>query len=560
MLPARPDARPAAAIAGGSARAVAGIALRLATLTPVQAAALLGQRRPGTRANVAAIRSYAEAMREGRWVLNGMPIILSRRRVLLDGLQRLEACIEAGVPFPTFIAENVADDVLHTIDQQRRRSFAGVLEARGIRHAHAVQAALVKLLHYDDGALGRSGGAAPSWARMDRALAANPDVEAVAVASLSAVDTTLPEPVRTPLLFMGRRADPAAIARLLAVVADADRHPMTEPGVLLRHEIDRGREDRAARASASRLLALAILALNATARGTPLRRLGWTGESPGRPADPFPRLEGYAGLGETGPVRASLAPEPAAPEAAAAELRWTVESIDPARAQAYLRHNARNRRIVQAHVTSIARDIVAGRWMVNAQPICFAADGLLLNGQHRLMAVILADGVIEVPVIRGLPPAAYATYDLHAKRSPEFGPALESFGDRALVSAMANLLWRRELRPPGARHAKATASEVRSIVTDHPRLLELRSFGRKMIDHGRASVMGYGAYVIERADPVRGAEFLRALETGAELAAGHPVLVLRRQLQRLRRDKVPQEDQLAALLAGWERYRGRSSR
>ena len=194
-------------------------------------------------------------MREGRWVLNGMPIILSRSGVLLDGLQRLEACIEAGTPFPTFIAENVADDVLHTIDQQRRRSFAGVLEARGIRHAHAVQAALVKLLHYDDGSLGRGGGAAPSWARMDRALAANPDLEAAAVDSLTEVDTTLPEPVRTPLLFMGRRADPAAIARLLAVVADADRHPVTEPGVLLRHELDRGREEpgvRPARSGCSR--------------------------------------------------------------------------------------------------------------------------------------------------------------------------------------------------------------------------------------------------------------------------------------------------------------------
>jgi hypothetical protein len=81
-----------------------------------------------------------------------------------------------------------------------------------------------------------------------------------------------------------------------------------------------------------------------------------------------------------------------------------------------------------------------------------------------------------------------------------------------------------------------------------------------MIDHGRASVMGYGAYVIERSDPVRGPEFLRALETGAELAAGHPILLLRRQLQRLRREKVPQEDQLAALLAGWERFRGRPIR
>lgn len=558
MLPQRLPVPPSTVTASRSAPGQTGITLRLARVTPAEAATLLERRRPSTRTNPAAVRTYAEAMRTGRWVLNGMPIILSARGVLLDGLQRLAACVEAAVAFPTFLAENVADDVLHTIDQQRRRSFAGVLEARGVSHAHALQAALVKLLDYDDGTLGR-GGAAPSWARMDRAFAANPDLEVVVADSLTAVDTTLPEPVRTPLLFMGRRADPAAIERLLAVVADAERHPVTEPGVLLRHELDRAREDRSARLSPTRLLALAIIALNATARGTALRRLGWTPAAAGRPGGNFPRLDRYAGLGDTTPA-ACPAPLLAADAEAASTVSCRIELIDPTRAAAYLSHSTRNRKVVQAHAAAIARDIVAGRWMLNAQPICFARDGLLLNGQHRLMAVILANGVIEVPVIRGLAPAAHATYDLHAKRSPEFGAALDSFGDRALISAMANLLWRRELRPPGARHAKATASEIRGIVADHPRLLDLRSFGRKMVDHGRASVMGYGAYVIERSDPLRGPEFLRALETGADLAAGHPILVLRRQLQRLRRDKVPQEDQLAALLAGWERYRGRPAR
>ena len=59
----------------------------------------------------------------------------------------------------------------------------------------------------DDGTLGR-GGVAPSWARMGRALAANPDLEPVVAESLTKADTTLPEPVRTPLLFIGRRTDP----------------------------------------------------------------------------------------------------------------------------------------------------------------------------------------------------------------------------------------------------------------------------------------------------------------------------------------------------------------
>ena len=535
-----------------------GITLRLTSIRPDDAKAMLARRRPLHRIDNDAVRTYAEAMCGGRWILNGMPVIISRDGALLDGHQRLTACIEAGTPFPSFIAEQVADDVLHTIDQQRRRSYAGVLEARGVPHAQEVQAALVKLLHYDDGCLGRVA-PAPSWARMDRALARNPDLVAAVAASLESVDRTLPEPARTPLIFMGRRTRPDTLARLLAVLADADAHPLTEPGVLLRQEIERSHDNSGTTPAARQVLALSIIALNAMLRGEPLRRLAWSDAAPGRPGDPFPSLHGYSGLGVPAET-AAPAPQGGPTRAAPCAVTWTVEAIGPALAQSYLEHNTSNRRVVQAHVSAIARDIAAGRWMLNAQPICFAADGTLLNGQHRLMAVVLADGEIEVPVIRGLSRAAFATYDLHGKRSPDFGAGLESFGDRALLAAMANLLWRRELRPQGARHAKATASEIRTIVEDHPRLLELRGFGRKMIDHGRASVMGYAAYVIERADPVLGREFLRAVETGAELPVGHPILSLRRQLQRLRREKATQDQQLATLLAGWERYRSRRAR
>ena len=67
-------------------------------VTPDSAARLLQSRRPGAGDNPTAINAYAESMREGRWILNGMPLILSRAGVLLDGVQRLRACIKAGVP------------------------------------------------------------------------------------------------------------------------------------------------------------------------------------------------------------------------------------------------------------------------------------------------------------------------------------------------------------------------------------------------------------------------------------------------------------------------------
>jgi hypothetical protein len=530
-------------------------------VTPDSAARLLQSRRPGAGDNPTAINAYAESMREGRWILNGMPLILSRAGVLLDGVQRLRACIKAGVPFLTVLAQNIPDDVLHTIDQQRRRSFAGVLETRGIPHAHALQSALVKLIRYDDGTMLRGAGTA-AWSRMDRVLRANPDLEAAVAQSLESPATALSEAVRTPLLFMGLRVDAKATHRFLDAIADPDRYSPMEPGARVRDLIDITRGDPATRMKPVTLFAVCIKALNATFSGQHLRSYTWLDRTanPTKGED-FPTLDGYDGL--TDPGQADETEETAtklreAVEKLSAEdgvFPLAIETVTPAMAARYLTHNTLNRKIVAAHVDAIARDIRAGNWMMNAQPICFARDGRLLNGQHRLSAVIQAGESIEVPVMRGLPEEAYATYDIHAKKGPQLGAGFENFGDRPLVAAAAVLLWKRELKPSGIRNAKPTPSEVMKIVEQHPRLLELRTFGRKMIEFGRGSVLAYAAYCIERDDPELGRIFLERFETGADLPRGHLILELRKRMQILRRERVSQDDQLKEMLAAWGRFK-----
>jgi hypothetical protein len=547
---------------------------RVVMITTEHAARLLERRRPSTRRHAGAVRAYALAMQEHRWILNGMPIITSRQGVLLDGLQRLLACVEAQTPFETFLSEQVQDDACHTIDQQRRRSFASVLEARGVPHAHALQATLVKLMRHDLGTVDQQLGPMPSWAAMDRMLRANPQLETAVCASLALRGCPLPEPVRSPLICMGYQVDRALTDRLLDALMRPERYALTEPGVLLLHEIERGREGPSQHQSTTRLLALAIKALDATLNAVALRRLSWI--EPGAQAgtvEAFPRLTRYAGLAEAAPVATYVAIGSTSSWNGTAnavdatgnttqqwpEIAFAIEVIDPHRATQYLAHNTGNRRISRAHVEAIARDITGGRWMFNAQPICFARNGRLLNGQHRLQAVLLAGCTIEVPVVRGLDEAAYATYDNHAKRRAYLGDPLDSFGDQPLAYAMANLLWQHERKTLSMPNAKATAAEIQQIITEHPRLLMLRSFARKMGPFGRASVIGYAAYVMERDDAALALRFLSVLETGADQRPGHPILVLRGTLQKLRSSKASQSDQLSTLLAGWDRFKARTS-
>jgi hypothetical protein len=527
------------------------------TVDPDMAAELLARSRPGVKRNEAAIGAYAQAMRQGEWVLNGMPLILSCTDVLLDGVQRLHACLEAGVPFPTVMAANVADDTLHTIDRQRRRSFAGVLQARGVAHAGAVANLLAKLIRYDDGTLAR-GSATPPWGRMERSLHANrAAIEAAVSFSLAHPARALAESVRTPLCYMGLAVDPPATRRLLDAIAYPERFDPGEPGVMVRRRLAEARANPAQRLPAATLFALAIKALNDTRAGTRSIAYAWSdiARHP-RTGEPFPRLGGYRGLAD--PVRGAPATASAprsSPPVAPAHCPMRVETIAPERAVEYLAANRGNRAIVRSHVAALARDIRNGAWMFNAQPICFSGSGRLLNGQHRLSAVIEAGQPIEVMVMRGLPEAAFETYDKQARKPPLLAADVADFGDKALVAAAAVLLWKRELRPVGEPDARPTASEVREVVATNPELFALRGFGRKMVRYGRSSAMLYAAHRVLRDDPRLGQVFLDRLETAANLPAGHLILRLRDRLLDLR--KADQNAQVDEILAVWPRFRKR---
>jgi hypothetical protein len=234
-----------------------------------------------------------------------------------------------------------------------------------------------------------------------------------------------------------------------------------------------------------------------------------------------------------------------------------IETITPASAEGYLRRNQGHRRLVSAHVQALAREMRLGRWILSPQPICFAEGGSLLNGQHRLSALIEAGVSLEMPVARNLPRAASGTYDLHIARTPAKADLPTSFGDTALVHAMANILWRSEIAPPDTARAKASAEEIRDILANHPRLIELRTLARRSVELGRASVLGYAAYAIERQDATLGRSFLDGLFGIGPTVAAAPVATLRRRLLRLRIARASQDEQLKTILEAWSQVLAR---
>jgi hypothetical protein len=101
-------------------------------------------------------------------------------------------------------------------------------------------------------------------------------------------------------------------------------------------------------------------------------------------------------------------------------IRSGVEKISPQLADAILsasKDHVKNRNVKDHHVEWLAGQMKAGKWMTNGEPIILDDEGLLLDGQHRLWAVVMADVTIETVVTRGVDRATFPTIDTGAVRN-----------------------------------------------------------------------------------------------------------------------------------------------
>jgi len=72
-------------------------------------------------------------------------------------------------------------------------------------------------------------------------------------------------------------------------------------------------------------------------------------------------------------------------------LTYVAIDCTPEYAALLLKGNQRNRKLSAANVHKYASDIAKGQWGATVEPIIVASTGRLLNGQHRLHAVIKAN-------------------------------------------------------------------------------------------------------------------------------------------------------------------------
>lgn len=236
-------------------------------------------------------------------------------------------------------------------------------------------------------------------------------------------------------------------------------------------------------------------------------------------------------------------------------------TITPALAKELLKRNTRNRKLRERAVGDYARDIAAGHWSLNGEAIKIAANGDVLDGQHRLRAILQADTSVDMFVVIGLDPAAQETMDSGRKRSTGDVLSLRAEENSTTLAAILRRVWAWQQGDHKFKGRQTpTTAECAALLDTHPgirRSAEIATRVRQSFPHIPQSVLGTCHHLFNEISPDETAWFFQRLADGAELPLGHPILALRTRVTSERLDNVRlSEDRfMAYLIRTWNAFR-----
>lgn len=98
-------------------------------------------------------------------------------------------------------------------------------------------------------------------------------------------------------------------------------------------------------------------------------------------------------------------------------MQSQTQIITPAIAAAYLELNVNNRPLRKRSVLAFSGAMTRGEWMLTPQGIAISSEGRLIDGQHRLMAVVMSKQTIPMTVWHNVPNDVFSVYDRGTPRT-----------------------------------------------------------------------------------------------------------------------------------------------
>jgi hypothetical protein len=485
-------------------------------------------------------------MRDGRWKLNGEPIVISVSGQVLSGRLRLEACLLSDSAFDSLVVHGVEDDTFTTIDALRKRTLSDILTIRNEPNGRALGSALTTLWRYGAGWTLKGGQV--SSQQLLGLLEANPELR-TSLLLVRDCSPALPHGTAAAAHYLFSCVDAARATQFFAEFVEEPSS--SSPPHKLKKSLLELREQGGAR-SPTYVFGITIKAWEAYRSERPLIQLKFAAN------EDFPKITNLPdNLALDG---RALSPQiqSHAPISIGNSIKVVAQTMTPEEAKGYLQNNNGNRRIAAPVVQRYKRDMEARNWLMNGQTIKFGSSGRLLDGQHRLAACVESGVSFPALVVTGLDETVFDTFDLGTKRS--MGDILVDRGEANTSTLAATLrqLWLLKKNLLQVRVISPSIAEMLDLLEREPEVRRSVSLGNRIRELAAPSLACALHYLFSRKDAELAEQFIFRLGDGVALEARSPIYALRERLIRdrsTRKRSMADPEKAALFIKAWNALR-----
>jgi len=242
--------------------------------------------------------------------------------------------------------------------------------------------------------------------------------------------------------------------------------------------------------------------------------------------------------------------------------------VSPKQAETWLKKNTQNNRKLQKRlVNQYSRDMILGKWEMTGEAIKFDKNETLIDGQHRLSAVVASNKTVTMAVVTGLDHQVVQVIDTGRQRSA--GDALTVAGKGQYANNVAALARKiigyrggsNEIMGGSRIQVKGqviTNREIIAFCTQHD-LTSHVAFAFRMCQNQVATIFTNGEWsflhwLLSQLDQKSAEDFLHRLATLENVGRAHPIRVLFEKITKGSTDLTPKQRLQATILA-WNAYR-----
>lgn len=241
--------------------------------------------------------------------------------------------------------------------------------------------------------------------------------------------------------------------------------------------------------------------------------------------------------------------------------RIELVDVTPELAEFWLTQNEANRSVRRAIWKAYARDMAAGAWKLTAEPIKISPSGKLLDGQHRLHAVVESGATVQMFVAYDVPEDAQAAMDSGSKRTAADALALRGDSQTSLVAATARIALGVAYSPDSIGRYTATHAEIMDWVDNYPDVFDAAAFISSIhnrIKGCRPSMAAYTLLMLSQIDHEQAYGFWSSVAEQVGDYPGDPVVALARRFSEAYREResLSHSAQLSMIYRAWNSRRG----